>query len=171
MLGAIFSVLAALIIFLVLTESISINIEYGERCKVKIGFTFFAILLEANDGKAFQRKRKSKVFRRFLYPLILYALPRTDIKIHHLDLIIPDSYPKVNAVSYGIYSGLISSFIAFLDNRSRFFEASNITILYSEHNKIKKRLAAEINISFLDVIISLVCFITWEIYYRYLQRG
>ena len=166
MAGAIFSVLAALIIFFVLTESITINLEYGENCTVKINFIVFAIVFKSNGSKSFRQKKKNKKRKRFLYSIASFLLPRSSIKIHYLTLIVPDSLPKFNAVSYGIYSGLLSSFVAFLDNRSKFFEASNITILYSEHNKIKKHLEAELNISLLDVIISFVCLLFSEIYYR-----
>lgn len=169
MAGAILSVLAALIIFFVLTESLTINLEYGENYTVKFNFMVFAIIFKSSKSHTFKKKKqkkRKKFKKRFFYRLLAILLPRSSVKIHCLILSIPESLPKADAISYGIYSAIISSFVAFLENTSKFFEASNITILYSEHNKIKKQLEAELKISLLDFLISLISFFFSEIYYR-----
>ncbi|MBE6537350.1 MAG: hypothetical protein E7673_05285 [Ruminococcaceae bacterium] len=158
MIGAILSLFAALIIFLILTESLTINLKYGENYIIKIGFMVFAIVFTSNKSSKKQNnksKKKQKKNARFWISLIKIILPKSSVKIRSFALSLPEKDPDKNAISYGIYSGLISSAITFFEANTKFFEVADISISYSEHNSIKKQIEAELNISLIDFLISL----------------
>ena len=170
MIGAILSVFAALMIFLILTENLTINFKHGENYTVfEINFMVFAIVFENSD---FYPRRKRKKFNAFNNLLFLkFLLPRSVVKIHSLIISVPERDPQKNAVLYGVYHSLTSSILAFIESYSKFFEASNITILYSEHNNFKKQFEAELKISLLDVLICAISYFSTNVYYRFTAKG
>ena len=161
MIEAILYVFAALMNFFVLTEIITVKLHFGENHTVELGFIIFAIVFKKTKSyrriRAARSSRLTKL-RATRYAFILTLLKRCDVEVRSLRIFIPDSTPSKNALRFGLYNGLVYSFLAFLENNSSFFTASNITLSYSEHNKLKKQLEAEFKISLLDVFISAILF-------------
>ena len=169
---AILLTFAALMIFFVLTEILTIRLFLGENYIVEINFIVFAVVFKKaksyrKSRRLKKKKERDKIFRS---PLIISLLHRSEVKINLLRIFISDSTPSKNAIRYGIYTGLVFSFLAFLENNSKFFEASNITLSHSEHNNLKKQLEAEFKISLLDVLITVVSFYVKEVCYRLFAR-
>lgn len=169
MIGAILSIFAALMIFLILTENLTIIFKHGENYTVfEINFMVFAIVFKHSAFYYRRKRKKTKTFKNLLFFKTL--LPRASVKIHSLIISVPESEPKKNAIRYGIYHSVTSSILAFIESYSKFFEASNITILYSEHNKFRKQFEAELKISLLDVLICAISYVSTSIYYRFYGR-
>ena len=161
MANTVLSLFAALAIFIILTEKLTINLIFGEDYIIEFHFIVFALVIKNSASSEKRRKkddneRKSRFLKR--YHLILSFMRRSDVRINTLSIYVPKSYPMSDALSYGAYSALISSFLTFAENNSRFFEVSNITLSYSEHNTVKKQLEAELKLSLIDAIISYTSF-------------
>lgn len=170
---AIISLFAALIVFLILTETITLNFKIGENYIIEINFMVFAIVFEKGKSKH-RSKRKSKSKRntdfRFWYFLVSLLLPYSNVKINSLALYFPKSNPTTDAILYAVYNGVVSSFLSVLENNSNFLNVSNITVSSSEHNTLKKHLDAELKFSLLDVIIAFVKHYILLIYDKLHQR-
>lgn len=169
---AILSLFAALTVFIVLTDSITIDLKIGENYIITVNFMVFAITFKRDKNERngrFSKKSKRKKNNHFWYSLLMLIIPRSSIKINSLHVILPDGSPHINSISYGIAASLISSFIVFLEYNSKFFEATNIRISYSEHNTLKKELEAEFKISILDLLIIATVFFAKRFYYRLLK--
>ena len=173
MANTVLSLLAALIIFLILTENLTVYFYIDKSYIIEIHFIIFAVILKKSENgkKRKKEKREKRSFFEPRYSLLMCFIRHSNVKIHTLDLYIPESDPMKNAINYGIYSGAISSFLAFLENSSRFFEASNITLSYSEHNTVKKQINAELQLSFIDVLIASTEFIYFKLRSRLLRKG
>ncbi len=155
MAGAAFSLLMALLIFIVLTESLTINLNVGENYTVTFSFIVFAITLKStrkSKGNFKQKTYNKKQKKKFWYSQLMLVLSHSSVKINSLSITLPDGKPSLNSISYGISATVISSFFAFLECNSKFFEARNIRISYSEHNTLKKEFEAELKIYLLDLI-------------------
>ena len=163
MTAAILYVFSAIMIFLVLTETVTVKLFSGENYIIEIHFIIFAIVFKKKNYyiKGFRRSKKRRISPK-LYPFILTLMKRTDVRINFMRVYIPDRDPDKNAPHFGLYNAIISSFFAFLDNNSKFFTASNITVLYSEHNNLKKQIEAEFKISITDVFIAFFLYIFKE---------
>ncbi len=162
MINVLFSLISALMIFIILTETLSIDLYIGENYIIEIHFIVFAIVLKkSKSNKIKTAKRKSKKLKslNFRYSLLFSLMRRSSLNIRKLNVTLAKNDPMSDALSYGIYSGLISSFLSFAENNSFFFEAHNITLSHSEHNIFKKEIEAELKLSFVDVIISCVEFL------------
>ena len=154
MIAAILYTFAALMIFFVLTEIITIKLSIGESYTVELSFIVFAVVFKKSKSyKTVKSKRRNKRSSR-RYRFILSLIKHSEVKIKSLRILIPDDSPHKNALRFGIYNGLVYSFLAFLENNSSFFTADNITLSFSEHNNLKKLLEAEFKISLLDVFIA-----------------
>lgn len=170
---AILALFAALMIFFVLTETLTIKLITGENYIVEINFIVFAVVLK--KSKAYKEKRtlkkknktKDRIFRS---ALIVALLRKSSVEIKMLRVFLPDKSPSKNAMRFGLYNTLVFSFLAFLENNSKFFKASNITLSYSAHNNLKKQLDAEFKISLSEVLITTVTFLIKEAYYRLSTR-
>ena len=159
MANTVLSLFAALLIFLVLTEILTIKLYLGENYIIELHFIVFAVVLKKSESRKKVRSAKKSKRRQsfnFWYSLILLLMQNSRVKINSLHVSIPKNEPMQDAILYGIYSGITSSFLAFVENNSKFFEASNITFSHSEHNKVKKVLEAELEIFIIDAIISAV---------------
>ena len=155
MAGAVFSLFMALLIFIVLTESLTINLKVGENYTVTFNFIVFAITLKSGCDTKRESKQKSdakKRKRKFWYSQLILILSGASVRIDSLFITLPDGKPSLNSISYGISATVVSSFLAFLEYNSKFFEARNIRISHSEHNTLKKELEAELKIYLLDLI-------------------
>ena len=154
MIAAILCIFAALMIFFVLTEIITLKLSIGESYTLELSFIVFAVVFKKSKSyKTVKNKKRNKQSSR-RYRFILSLIRRSSIKIKSLRVLIPDDSPYKNALRFGIYNGLVYSFLAFLENNSSFFTANNITLSFSEHNNLKKQLEAEFKISLLDILIT-----------------
>ena len=128
----------------------------------------FAVVFKKNKFKGVRfKKRKPRAKGKYLkYSIISLLLPRSSVKINSLVISLPKTKPYHDSVLFGVYNGVISSFLSFLENTSNFFEASNIRVEYSEHNIFKKQVDAELKISLLDALISYLKIFALRIYYR-----
>lgn len=156
---AILYVFAALMIFFVLTEIITLKLFIGESYIVELNFIVFAVVFKKSSSYKTVKKAKRGKKKRLRYSFIISLVKRADVTVRYLRVSIPDGTPYKNALRFGMYNGLVYSFLAFLENNSSFFAASNITISFSEHNNFKKELEAEFKISLLDVLIASVLFV------------
>ena len=156
---AILYVFAALMIFFVLTEIITLKLFIGENYTIELNFIVFAIVFKKSKSYKTVKKTKRNKPKRLRYAFIISLVKRADVTVKSLHVSIPDSSAHKNALRFGMYNGLVYSFLAFLENNSSFFKASNITISFSEHNNLKKELEAEFKISLLDVLIASFLFV------------
>lgn len=162
MLNAVFSLISALAIFLILTEVLTIKLHYGENYSIEFHFIVFALVLKNSPLKEKRQKNKKRNKQKnfhFFYSLVLILMRHSTVRINNFTVSLPKSKPMNDALNYGICSGLISSLLSFAENNSKFFEASNITLFHSEHNTLKKELDAELKLSLIDAFISYVKFL------------
>lgn len=173
MANTVLSLFAALLIFIILTEKLTINLFFGEDYIIEFHFIVFALVLKNSASSDNRRqkgniKNKNKFLKR--YHLILSFMRRAYVTINTLDIYVPKSYPMTDALGYGAYSALISSFLTFAENNSSFLEVSNINLSYSEYNTVKKQLDAELKLSLVDVIISYTSFMFLRLRYKLLLQ-
>lgn len=154
---------ASLLVFLILTEVITVSLNYDRLWMAKINFMIFAVQLSQSESS--QKKKSSKKRRRRrpailrLYKLIYRLGRRSDVYINTLAIKISSDNPYEYAITRGAYLSLLSAGAAALISAGRNFSYDNIIITNSEHNKTEVILDVKFKcslISFLFFCISLV---------------
>ncbi|MBQ9070345.1 MAG: hypothetical protein IJY23_03245 [Clostridia bacterium] len=143
---------ASLLIFLILTEVITVRIVRGDESFFDVNLTLFAIRLtpiKNNDTKKSKKKSKKSNIRS---ALILEILRKSKIVVREFKLTIPEKDPANNAFRGGVYTSVLSSIIAYAEENVAFFHADNIIIDYSAHNELKTTLDADITVRLSSVI-------------------
>ncbi len=127
--------IASLIVFLILTEVLTIDISYGDITVIDINFAVFAISFI--DRKNTTRKKRNKSARNTFKNIISFVLSasrKSDIILHRLNLQLPEGEPAEYAINKGICFSLISSFLAYIENNSKNLYLGNISFNDSANN-------------------------------------
>lgn len=148
----------SLLVFLILTEVITFNINYNGSLILDINFTVFALRLKKGAGTDSAKKSKSHtkfrpsldLIRDFLYRVIR----ESDIQVKKFALSFPAKSPFAGAVMRGAYISFISSVLAFAEENAKNFQHDHIIVTCSDHTKTEVALYAKIRIPLLELIIS-----------------
>lgn len=160
---ALLYLMASLLVFLILTEVVTINIKYDNVWIAKISLMIFAIQISQSKKRKSKaslkkkRQRKPPVMR--LCKSIYRLAGASNIFIRNITLKINSENPISYALIRGSYLSLISAGMAALSSKGRNFRYGNIIITPSVHNKNELFLNASIEcslIAFLRFCISLV---------------
>lgn len=158
--------LASLLIFLVLTEAITLRALYGtEERVIIIDFMLFGIRLNLNNKKRNNKRRRKKQSKKAkpqftaIKPATEYLLSKSTIKISYLNIKTASHEPSDTALrSAGIVSAL-SAMFALIDAYSKKFSYDNIFIGVSDNNKTELAFDISIEAHILSLVASLSIFI------------
>lgn len=159
-------IFASLLIFIILTETLTIYISQRDHITAyEIHFIVFAIVLrKEKQTKKHYKKRfsdnKNKIFKSFLPKLI----KSSEITVNNIEIYLPSSNPFADALRHGIYSSFLSSLIAFGESNTHFFKTRNIKLINSEHNKITTFIDIKFKITLLDALICFVLYLCERIF-------
>ena len=148
--------LFSLLIFFILTEKVTVILQYDKKLCVKIGLTLFAIEFHSSGRKEKRRKRnkhhkKSKYLNRL--NLFCEILQKSNLHIETIDIIIPRSIPSNDAIRYVYINTFLSYIIYTCEENTNFFSSRDITVDFSAHNKLNVTLDVQIEFSLLDFLI------------------
>ena len=154
---------ASLLVFLILTEIVTVTFIYNKFWMAKINFMIFAVQLSETDKSQVTKRSNEKKGKKStllnLYKPFLRLIRASDIYIPSVSLAIKAENPITYALLRSSYFSFISAGFAALSSVSRNFEHGNIIITNSEHNKSEVALDARIKcslLSFLRFCISLI---------------
>ena len=147
--------LTSLFIFIILAEKLTAYIHYDEHLTVEIHSTVFALILDFIETSGSLKKRKK---RKTNHSLIANIFKRSKARINRLLFLYPSKDPDKNALSFGLYSALLSSILCFFSHHFKKFYYSNIIIKNSDHNKSKLLIDATVEITLLDLLISVISY-------------
>jgi hypothetical protein len=160
---ALLYLMASLLVFLILTEIVTINIKYDNRFVVKINLMIFAVQIsqsaQSESTASLKKKKRKRPAILRLYKSAYRLIGASDIFIRNLTLKIASENPISYALTRGTYLSVISAGMAMLSSTGRNFKYGNIIVTSSVHNKTEVTVNANIKcslVAFLYFCISLV---------------
>ena len=127
--------IASLIVFLILTEVLTIDISYGDITVIDVNFTVLAIsFIDRKSNTRKKRKKNEKNNFKYISAFVLSASRKSDIILHRLNLRLPRTEPAQNALNKGICFSLLSSLLAYIESNSKNFYLGNISFDDSANN-------------------------------------
>ena len=156
MIQSLLFLITSLTVFLILTEILTVNVFYGETTVIDINLTVFGIrLTESSDpinGKKKQRK-KSKVGA--IKDFVIAASEKSEITVRYINFSMPKDEPAQVAIKQGIYISLLSSLLAYAENKAKNLYIGNITFDNSANNNLKISFDISFKISLIALLSSL----------------
>ena len=158
----------SLIIFLILTEIITVNIKYYETSYIDINFMIFGICLfpkgkrKSNVSRDKKDKKKTKKYTSLRYAF-KYLLNHSYINLKELNLTIPDATPKNSALfcAGGIF--VSDAILNCIYQNSKNFKSGKIFVGACDNNSFKLEFNTKITFSFLSAVISFLVFVFYSI--------
>lgn len=151
--------LISLLLFLLITDTVTVKFIYADEKRIDIDLTIFGMSF---TDRGFSENRFSKKRRRrekIVFDHVLRLLSKSTVRIKELSVLIDGSDPMKYALTRSAYHSFISVFILYIEQNSKFFSADDIIVGASDNNKTVFKADLRAQISLWDFSICLISYL------------
>ena len=152
--------LISLLLFLLITDTVTVKFIYDGKKRIEIDFMLFGVSFTESRSKRSTFSRKKRKRDKMLFDHIMHLLSNSVVRVKELCVFIDGSDPMKYALQRAAFHSLISVILAYVDSNSKFSSADDIIVGISDNNKTVFRADIRAQVSLWNFTVCLISYLT-----------